>query len=132
MNKFFCIGNLTKNPEYLTSSTGTTITNFSIAVTRKFVKDEQPKADFFNVVTFGNRAENCATYLKKGSKVSVIGQIQVNNYTTRDGIPRTKVDIIAEDVEFISTKQSDSNSNEETTNKETIQKFTPIQGELPF
>ena len=103
MNNVVMIGRLTKDPELkYTGTNNTALCSFSIAVDRPFTKkDDEVKADFFNVVVWGKTAEHCANYLKKGRQVALRGRLQNNNYTDKDGVKRYAVEIIAEEVKFI-------------------------------
>lgn len=105
MNKCLFVGNLTKDPESTTSNNGISICRFSIAVHRKFAQEGQTDVDFINIVTFRSLADNCNKYLKKGSKVCVVGALQNRSYTTSDGGTRYVTEIIADDVEFLTPKQ---------------------------
>ena len=100
MNSCQLIGRLTRDPELrIVGSTGKPVANFTLAVNRDFSKDK--KADFFRVVVWGNQAEPVAQYLKKGSQCAVVGSVQINEYTDKDGNKRQSVDIQANRVEFL-------------------------------
>jgi single-strand DNA-binding protein len=103
MNKIILTGNLTRDLEMRQTNNGKAVANFSIAVSRPF-SDE---TDFFNVTVWGNQAENCAKYLKKGSKVGIVGTLQNRSYEANDGTKRTITEIVAEQVEFLSPKQAE-------------------------
>lgn len=104
MNKVMLIGNLSKDVEKRETNNGKAVANFSIAV----AKFGGEGADFFNVVVWGNQAENCAKYLKKGSKVGIVGSLQNRSYEATDGTKRTITEIVSEQVEFLSPKQEES------------------------
>ena len=88
MNKVFLIGNLTRDPELSTTNSGISVCRISIAVSRRFANaDGSRETDFFNVVAWRAIAENCAKYLKKGSKIAVMGSIQNHSYDAQDGSP---------------------------------------------
>ena len=100
MNSCQLIGHLTRDPELrIVASSGKQVANFTLAVNREFSKDK--KADFFRVVVWGNQAEPVAQYLKKGSQCAVVGSVQINEYTDKDGNKRQSVDIQANRVEFL-------------------------------
>ena len=88
MNKVILMGRLTREPEVSSSTSGTTFARYSIAVDRKFKKEGEPDADFFNCTSFGKQAEFVEKYLKKGTKVVVTGRTtttptrKVRRYTT--------------------------------------------------
>ncbi|MCR4618973.1 MAG: single-stranded DNA-binding protein [Lachnospiraceae bacterium] len=108
MNKVILMGRLTRDPE-VRVSTGerqTTIGRFSIAVDRRFKRDGQPDADFFNCTTFGKQAEFVERYLHKGTKVVVVGSVQNDNYTNKDGQQVYSVQIMVDEIEFAESKNS--------------------------
>jgi len=102
MNKVILIGNLTRDPELSTINSGASVCKFSIAVNRRFADaDGNRGVDFFNINAWRALGENCAKYLKKGSKVCVVGQIQNRSYEASDGTKRNVSDINADEVEFL-------------------------------
>ena len=78
------------------------------------------ETDFLNVVVWRGKAENCNKYLKKGSKCAVVGNIQTRSYDAQDGTKRYVTEIVAEDVEFISTKSSMDGEKKEVSNLEPV------------
>ena len=104
MNKVILIGNLTRDPELTTTNGGVSVCRFSLAVTRRYANaDGEREADFINIVVWRNQAENCAKFLKKGSKCAVVGRIQTSSYETPEGAKRYTTDIVADEVEFITS-----------------------------
>lgn len=123
MNKTFIIGNLTQEPERV-DGLNRTLCKLHIAVNERYTDSEGNKiVNYFNVATWGTTAENCLKYLKKGSKIVVIGRIQNRSWQTEDGTKRYALEIVADEVEFISTPEK----------KEDKPDLVPIQDEdLPF
>lgn len=112
MNKVLLIGNLTKDPELTTTPSGVSVCRFSIAVGRNYTSaDGDRQTDFFNITAWRGLGENVSKYTKKGSKVAVSGSIQMRSYEDNDGIKRTVVDVIAEEVEFLTKSQSDGQTS---------------------
>ena len=112
MNKVFLIGNLTRDPELSETNSGVPVCRFAIAVNRRFSsQDAERQTDFFNVTAWRNLAETVAKYTKKGNKVAVTGSIQIRNYEDNAGQKRTFVDIVADDVEFLTPKGSGSSDD---------------------
>ncbi len=110
MNKVVLIGNLTRDPELRQTANGVAVCSFSIAVNRRFKgADGNAVTDFFNVVTWRATAENCGKFLTKGKKVAVSGELQNRQYES-DGAKRTVTEIVADEVQFLSTSDSDSKS----------------------
>ena len=107
MNKLTIIGNLTRDPELRTTSTGVNVCDFTVAVNRRQRRDAQngqPEADFFRVSAWRERGELCAKYLAKGRKVCVIGPVSVRTYTGSDGTTRASLEVTADEVEFLSSR----------------------------
>lgn len=113
MNKVYLIGNLTRDPEMRSTSAGIPVCNFSIAVNRRFKNAQtgQQETDFFNIVAWRQLAELCGRYLAKGRKVAVFGSIQTRSYEAQDGSKRTAFDIVADEVEFLSSANAGSASS---------------------
>lgn len=108
MNKVILVGNLTKDPELTQTNGGVSVCRFTIAVQRRFQNTEGERdADFLNVVVWRAQGENCHKFLRKGSKCGVVGRIQTSSYDAQDGTKRYVTDIVADEVEFLSTKQGD-------------------------
>lgn len=105
MNKVFLIGNLTRDPELTETTSGVALCRFAIAVNRNYGSaDGERKTDFFNIVAWRGLGETVARYAKKGNKVAVSGSIELRNYEDSQGVKRTGVDIVAQDVEFLTPK----------------------------
>ena len=105
MNKAILIGNLTKDPETMTTSSGITKCNFTVACQRRFANAQGVReADFIPVVCWRQTAELCARYLSKGRKVAVEGTIQVRSYDAQDGTKRYVTEVVADNVEFLGSR----------------------------
>ena len=86
MNKIILMGRLTRDPEVrYGGASNTAIAKFSIAVDRRFKRDGEPTADFFNVTAFGKQGEFVEKYLHKGTKIVLDGEIRNDNYTNKEG-----------------------------------------------
>ena len=138
MNKVILIGNLTKDPELTTTTSGISVCRFSLAVSRRFTNSEgERETDFINVVVWRNLADNCHKFLRKGSKAAVVGNIQTRSYDAQDGSKRYVTEVVAEEVEFVGARVSEGEgmpSDEGTSGEEGgATKLTPIQDDqLPF
>lgn len=135
MNKVILIGNLTKDPEISTTTTGVSVCRFTLAISRKYANsDGERETDFINIVVWRTLADNCHKFLKKGSKVGVVGNIQSRSYDATDGSKRYVTEVIAEEVEFISTKPSDGSfDKKESSEASDVTKLETIDDEgLPF
>lgn len=110
INKIFLIGNLTKDPELATTNSGVNYCKFSLAVQRKYTGEDGVKGtDFIPIVAWKGQADLCSKYLKKGSKIAVIGNLQTSSYNTREGAKRYISQVIVEELEFIPTKGQKEN-----------------------
>ncbi|MDR2090428.1 MAG: single-stranded DNA-binding protein [Clostridiales bacterium] len=139
MNKVCLIGNLTKDPELSTTTTGISLCKFTLAVTRRFQKSDGTRdADFFPIIVWRNQAENCAKYLRKGNKAAVVGEIQTRTYDAADGTKRYVTEIIADEVQFLSTRESfadqaDGDDAPQPVPKyERKQELKAVEEDLPF
>lgn len=137
MNKIILMGRLTRNPEvrYSQGQNSMAIATFSVAVNRKFKRENEPEADFFNCTAFGKQAEFVEKYLKQGTKILLSGRVQNDNYTNKEGHKVYSTRIMAEEIEFAESK---GNSNA-GTQQSTQPQFNPDgfmqianEEELPF
>ena len=112
MNNANLIGRLTRDPEMRKTDEGHTICDFTIAVDDVFSKDD--RTDFIKVTVFGNQAENCNKYLRKGLLCGASGRIHSDSYTDKEGVKRNAVKIIADRIQFLQfpEKAQDSRTNE--------------------
>ena len=107
LNKVIIGGRLTREPEATVTTSGTDVSKFTVAVPRRFNRDE---TDFLNVVAFGKTSEFVNKYFSKGSSIIVVGSIQSRSYE-KDGQKRYVTEIIVEEVNFAGSKKD----NQETT-----------------
>lgn len=111
MNKVFLIGNVTRDPELSETNSGVAVCRLGLAVNRRFSSNDE--TDFFNITAWRQLAERVAKYVKKGNKVAITGSIQMRNYEDSTGQKRTAVDIIADDVEFLTPKNASSSADDD-------------------
>ena len=110
MEKLQIIGNLTRDPELRTTTTGLSVCSFTVAVNQKPSKaqreaGQQPPAKFFRVTAWRELAEICSKYLAKGRKVYCEGTINASAYTGKeDGKPQASLEMTADNVEFLSSR----------------------------
>lgn len=128
MNKIIIMGRATKDPDISSSASGTTFARMSVAVDRRFKRDGEPDADFFNCTAFGKIAEFIEKYGKKGTKFLISGRLENNDYTNKDGQKVRDNRIIIEEIEFAESKKESNNSD-----RRDITEFNHIAPlELPF
>ena len=116
MNKAILIGRLTRDPEVRYTQSGVAVCTFTLAVDRRFARkdanDGQPTADFIPIVTWRKLAEVCGNNLVKGRRIGVEGRFQVRTYDAQDGSKRYVTEIVADEVEFLDSKNSVSQPGE--------------------
>ena len=112
MNKVFLIGRLTRDPELRYTGSNLPVATFSLAVNRNFTNQSgEREADFINIVVWRKQAENVKNYLTQGSQVAIDGRIQTISYDDNNGQKRYVTEVVADNVEFIGSRNSSSNSN---------------------
>lgn len=98
MNQCFIVGRLVRSPENRQTPNGVSVTTFSVAVNRRFNREQ---TDYLNIVTWRTLADNCARNLVKGQQVAIRGEIQTRSYDGKDGVKRYITEIVADEVEFL-------------------------------
>ena len=108
MNQINLIGYLTADPTTRATSTGKTVTSFTIGVTRSRKDANGDKqSDFFRITTWGATADFCSKYLTKGSRVAVTGEVNLNSYNGKDGQTRYSLDVQADHVENLTERKQE-------------------------
>ena len=109
-NKIILIGNLTRDPEMRYTPQGTSVCSFGLAVNRKYKQADEAKEEvmFINIVVFGKQADTCGQYLNKGSSALIEGRLQERRWETEDGQKRSKHEVVAQSVRFLSRRQDTS------------------------
>lgn len=126
MNKVFLIGRLVKDPELRYTGNNTPVATFTLAVKRQASEE----SDFIPIVFWSKQGETCGKYLKKGSRVSVLGRIQVRNYEDKEGKRRYTTEVVGESFEFLDSKKADSENNVQDPFEEFAKEIK--QEDLPF
>ena len=117
LNKIMLIGNLGRDPELNVTAEGTPVTKFTLAVNRyskTSTGERKEETEWFNIVAWRQLAEICERYLHKGSKVYIEGRLTQRKYTDREGIQRTAVEVIANDMKMLDSKSASSGSESYT------------------
>lgn len=111
MNKIILLGNMTREPKTTRKKnedgSETVITKFDLAVNRRSKQGGNTDVDFFHCTSFGRQAEFVEQYFHSGSRVLVVGRVQNNNYTTKEGNKVYGFSIITEEVEFAQKKSAE-------------------------
>lgn len=133
MNKIILLGRLTKKPEFRVGQNDVKIVKFTLAVQRKYAKSgEERQTDFFNVIAFGNLANFVLNYFSKGQQMLLSGRTEINQYQDENGINKTNIQVIAEEIYFADSKKD----NEEKENYDNLYEDMIInddnEDDLPF
>ena len=119
MNKVVLIGRLTRDPELRYTGNNTAVASFSIAVNRNFTNQQgEREADFINIVVWRKQAENVKNYLSQGSQVAIDGRLQTRSYEDNNGQKRYVTEVVADNVEFLGSKNSSNNNSNGSHNDE--------------
>jgi single-strand DNA-binding protein len=129
MNKVFLVGNLTQDPEIRSLTSGTQLTEFGLAVNRRY-KDRngewQKETVFIQVECWGRLAEICGDWLKKGRRVFVEGRLKLDSWEAKDGTKKSRIKVTAESVQFIDAKGAETEGgNSSPTKKDDISPEPP-------
>lgn len=115
MNKAILVGNLTRDPEQRTTSSGIAVTSFTVAVRRRYKDaDGNYQADFINCAAWRSTAEFVAKYFTKGSRIGVVGTIQTRTYDDQNGNKRYVTEVVADEVEFAGSKTQNQDMQKPT------------------
>ena len=106
MNKVILMGRLVRDPEirYTQGENSMAVARFTLAVDRRFKRDNQPTADFISCICFRKTAEFVEKYCKKGTKLAVDGSWQTGSYTNKDGNKVYTNDCLVDNCEFAESK----------------------------
>lgn len=106
-NEVLLMGNLTRDPDLRATQGGVSLCKFGLAVNRKFKSGDEWKEDvcFVDITVWGKQAENCAEYLSKGRQAFISGRLQLNQWETDDGQKRSKLEVVANNVQFIGGRE---------------------------
>jgi single-strand DNA-binding protein len=141
MNQITIVGNVGSDPEISTSTNGIKTAKYSIAVTKK-IKDEK-KTTWFRIIQFRYSAEFAENYIKKGMKILIVGEIEIDEYTDKNGIKQKSIQIIGEKCEIMSSLERDSNRESESQSNKNepepipkpqsfLESIESESGDLPF
>ena len=107
LNSVTLIGRMTRDPELRYTTNGTAVCKFTLAVNRRFNKEQ---TDFIDCVCWKGLAENVANYTGKGSLVAVHGSIVTGSFETQDGQKRKTFEVNCDQVVFLDRKKEDGQS----------------------
>lgn len=114
LNQIIVVGRLTDKPEVIEAENGKCYAQVTLAVPRSFKNaDGEYETDFISCVTFENVARNTAEYCSKGDIVGIKGRMQSSNYEDKDGNKKTKLEVVAEKVTFLTSRETNQNKEEQ-------------------
>ena len=140
LNSIIVMGRLTADPELRSTSSGLSVTSFTVAVDRGYVKPgEEKKADFIPVVAWRQTADFVSKYFRKGSMIAVQGSLQSRSYEDKNGNKRVAYEIVADQVSFCGSKAESGTGSYDTAspssyNNSSADDFSSVvdDDDLPF
>ncbi|HPT69212.1 MAG TPA: single-stranded DNA-binding protein [Syntrophomonas sp.] len=112
-NRVILVGRLTRDPELKYTPSGTAVASFSLAINRRFNREE---TDFIDVVAWRQQAEYCANYGSKGRLMMVEGRLQVRSYE-KDGQKRKVAEVVSDDLKFLDKQGTSQGSHPASAGK---------------
>ena len=131
MNKVILIGRLARDPELRTTSSGVSMTRFTVAVNRPIAQGTQPQTDFISCIAWKQTAETISKFLKKGSLIAIEGSIQTRSWESGDGKMNYATDIVVNRMHFVEKKSKDSGTVQYEQEPITKQP-SPVLGDDPL
>ena len=110
LNSVIIMGRLTSDPELRTTTSGLSVTSFTVAVDRNYKRGEERETDFINCVAWRGTADFVTRFFKKGQMIAVQGSLQTRNYEDKNGNKRTAYDVVADNVSFCGSKNETGNT----------------------
>ena len=104
INTVVIMGRLTADPELRTTTSGNSVTSFTVAVDRNYKQGEERQADFINVVAWRQTAEFITRFFRKASSICVVGTIQTRSWTDNQGQKRYATEVVADEAYFVDAK----------------------------
>lgn len=131
LNKVMIIGNVGSEPEMRFTTSGASVTSFSVAVNDRFKSGEewQEKTEWFHVVAWQKLAETCNQFLAKGKQVYIEGRLQTRSWEDKEGQKKYRTEIVASKVLFLGKKEDGGGAGEAPAKEETD---IPFSDDEPF
>lgn len=123
MNKVVLVGRLTRDPDvrYSQGEKSTAICRYTLAVDRRFKRENEQNADFIPCLVFGKSAEFAEKYFRQGLRISVSGRIQTGSYTNKDGVKVYTTEVVVEEQEFAESRKEQAQNNSGQNNSDRSQ-----------
>lgn len=133
LNQVTLTGRLTADPELKTTPSGVAVTSFTIAVERRYSKDQQKQTDFIDIVAWRQTAQFICNYFRKGSAICIIGEIQTRSWSDAEGRNRRATEVKANEVQFCEPKKETEGGNPTEAEYPPPTDFVPCDDDkLPF
>jgi single-strand DNA-binding protein len=136
INRVVISGNLTRDPELRATAGGMAILKLGIAVNDRRKNQQSGEwedvPNFFDVTVFGQRGESLSRFLSKGSKIAVEGKLRWSQWETQEGDKRSKVEIIADDIEFMSSRDGGGSGGASYDAPAPAAKPDTFEDDIPF
>lgn len=112
LNRVFLIGRLVRDPELRSTPSGTSVASFSIANNRVYTVNNEKKeqVSYFNCTAWGKLGELIVQYCKRGNRIAIEGRLQQRSWDNKDGNKQSTVEVITDNVQFLSPKESSAGS----------------------
>lgn len=133
-NKVFLMGNLTRDPELRYTASGSPVTSLGLAVNRKYKQGDEMKEEtcFVDITVWGRLGETCSEYLSKGKPVFVEGRLNYRSWETEEGQKRSKLEVVASNVQFLGRAGDNKASNRMEENPPPIPGEESPMDDIPF
>jgi single-strand DNA-binding protein len=134
LNKVMIIGHLGGDPEMRYTPSGRPVTTFSVAVSRSWNTvdgERHSETEWFNIVAWGNLAEICKQYLKKGRQVYIEGRLQTRRWEDKEGQKRTNVEVVASEMMMMDERRDNNQAQEAESGGEHAEPMVD-EDEFPF
>ena len=135
LNKIILMGRLTRDPELRSTTGGTAVASFSLAVDRDYKpQDGERETDFIDIVAWRSTAAFVHKYLSKGRMAVVEGRLQIRDWTDKDGNKRRSAEVVADSVYFGDSRRDAGRSDSDAPQPSGDFREVPEgeEGELPF
>jgi single-strand DNA-binding protein len=132
LNKVMIIGHLGRDPEMRYTPSGRPVTTFTVATSRSWNTadgERHTETEWFNVVAWGNLAEICKQYLKKGQQVYIEGRLQTRRWDDKEGNKHTSVEVVANEMMMLGDRRDSQNQSNE---QESFDDSSANEDEFPF
>ena len=113
INRVMLVGRLVSDPEIKNLNSGTSVTNFSIANNRSYIKDgeKSEQVSYFECIAWGKLGEIIAQYCKKGKLIGLDGRLQQRSWDDKEGKKRYKVEVVVENFQFLSSVEKNNQND---------------------